>query len=432
MRKVYFLVIALLAFMLGACAKTPESSTPTLTYTAVPATPTPTAIPASPTPEAAAEEYLTSIQLGDPLPDEGAWLLVQIDFEYYLLSEDGERRIELDPSNHFSDDYIVSFIPSPTGEMVAILVGNKALGTDKNLFLWFLSENSVAHIAELYNHENFSELTFEEKDNIYFSTGQVTWSHEGSKLAFASAHLGSSTDLYVYDLETEGIRRLTSGPTQAVNLVWSPDDAYILHAGVEKLWYGYSGRGYSGWQFFSAAADGSQVNTLAAGRVEGRGDEEYLGWVSDRHILIHSGYWFCGWFDLRIMDIVSGEEYVIYPENHNGIAYSPEADLALMYINEAFEGDVEKCGHKEFPSGLRLISIPDGQVIKEGFGTGYYEPLTFNGDMPFFIQWDEQWYTVDTQGNIESFEGDPYLPEQFWDLSSEIDWVYGWVSAGGL
>jgi hypothetical protein len=443
MKRTFFLISITLIVMLSACAPTPETAPPTDTPTETqpaptataeptPLPPTDTPVPPSLTPE---EEggYPKTLQLGDPLPDDGAWLLVYLDYKYTLLSEDGEHQVEVDPYSQFSSEFYVSYSPSPTGKMVAVLVGG--FGTEKNLYLWSLTENTVTHIAEVYHPDNFAEASNDLREDVAFSAGQTAWSHDGSLLAFISAEKGASTDLYVYNLANGELLWLTSGPTLAVNPVWTPDDASILHAGVEKLYIGYSGRGYEGWQFFSAEPDGSQVHTLAAGSVEGQGDEEYLGWVSERQMLIHSGYWFCGWFDLRMLNVVSGEEYFIWRGSYSDIAYAPEAGAALVYLEPTPTIDEEYCGLPERDPGLYLLTIPDGRVTPvdtDALPDGFYDVENYSGEFPFYLNVNNRWFTVDGEGDIAPFDGIPYLPEQFWDLDLYESDIFGWVSAGGL
>ena len=43
-----------------------------------------------------------------------------------------------------------------------------------------------------------------------------------------------------------------------------------------------------------------------------------------------------------------------------------------------------------------------------------------------------QWYTVDAEGNIAIYDGNPEQSKLFGPYANQIDYVYGWVSAGGL
>lgn len=452
MNKFVILGLAIAVLLLSGCGTSPEVDSPTETFTVQPTTltattkvtatptstptlpppegnPTPTPISPTSTPDQYAG-YPTNIQLGDPLPDDGAWLLVDIDYTPILISEDGKHRIEIAIPDYLERFPTFNFLPSPDGKLIAFTASLE--GSTRKLYIWDLHQNEIIFIQDLVGAHKLIGDDFDTWFDLYFSTGFMSWSHDSGKLAFTSAHLGATTDLYMYDLATKEILWLTSGATLAVNPIWTSDDAYILHAGIEQLYFGYSGRGYRGWQFFSASVDGNKVHTLATGRVEGRGDEEFLGWVSDREILIHSGYWYCGWFDLRIMNIVTGDEHIVYKGNYNDIAFSTESNLALLYIIPAFEIDVEKCDHRYPPPGLRLLSIPNGQIIWEGLGNDFFTNEIINGVGNFFIQWPEQWYSVDTKGNIEPIAGDPRIPEQFWDFGLEARDIYGWVSAGGL
>ena len=245
--------------------------------------------------------------------------------------------------------------------------------------------------------------------------------------------LGDSSDLYVFDVASWEIRWLTDGPAQAVKPTWSLDDAYILHAAVDRLYYGFSGSGYEGWQYYSSEPDGSKNHTLAAGSVEGQGEEEYLGWVSDHQMLLHSGYWFCGYFDLRMMNAVINEEHIFWHGNYHGAAYNPEMGVALVYVDPT-ANETTECGSIDKAPGLYLVTIPGNQqtLLDVDPSSLYgYEMVTGEGYGVIFVRSGEAWIGVGPTGRTELFTGDPYLPREYWDIGLEIDEIYGWVSLGG-
>jgi Tol biopolymer transport system component len=323
--------------------------------------------------------------------------------------------------NHQGDD--VGFMPvsmeymttawkvAPHGGLVAMIQGEQI--TAKFLKLLSIPSYDIPLTIDLLDYKG-TELTFNNEQDArdfvedrYFAVGQPRWSSNGGKLAFVSSHMGPSPDVYVYDVISNEVTRLTSGPAHAVSIHWSPDDKYIYHAGVEKLWMGYSGSGYSGWTFYSAKADDSGVTTVYQSKVD-HGLENILGWYSDHEVLMDSGFWFCGRFDLRKVDIETGKRVSIWPDQYDYIAYNPTGQTALVWVSpDAFSG--EDCGPSK-GSGLYLVSIPNGRREKL---VEFDDAHLISG-----IEWDERaskfivdintiWAMVNMEGIIEMLDEQP-------------------------
>ena len=64
------------------------------------------------------------------------------------------------------------------------------------------------------------------------------WSPDGNTLAFTAALDGPSTDVHLYDVARDEVRRLTQEPDQAVILGWSPDGQWLVY--LEAYDFGYS------------------------------------------------------------------------------------------------------------------------------------------------------------------------------------------------
>jgi len=128
----------------------------------------------------------------------------------------------------------------------------------------------------------------------------------GRLLAFVGAINSDTTDLYIYDTQSQEIKQLTNDPSYAVIPSWSPDGAYILYHGVG--WEGPIGgalnvhnRLYGVW-----AVDplNGQVYSMPQpiGTYPG-----LVGWQDDQH------YLYCDDNFLRSVDVITGWETELIP-----------------------------------------------------------------------------------------------------------------------
>jgi len=178
----------------------------------------------------------------------------------------------------------------------------------------------------------------------------LTWSPDGSLLAFLGAQQGTSSDLYTYDPLSGTVNRLTDGPTEGLRPAWSPDGAYILHSGVTTLG---TGAGLGMDRVWAARADGSGVIEMYEALQSG--DENWLGWADARTPIIVSWDAGCGYKDIRTQNIETGEGRFLWTEYASDAAFSPELGLLLVSVDEW----VSDC-NDTYKQGLYLVDVRGG------------------------------------------------------------------------
>jgi hypothetical protein len=356
---------------------------------------------------------------GDMLESSGPWLMMSTDAGFWFIDQEADETGFLPIPPSFTSAYAV---PAPQGGLLAIVYSNY-VNNEKQLEIYSLVENKTLYSLDLLGYQG-DELAFEnerEKDDFaldrFQAVGRREWSSDGSQLAFVSSHLGPSPDVYTYDVDTGLVQQLTFGPSHAVGLNWSPDDEYIFHAGVDKMYVDYSGSGYSGWVFYAARADGSGIITVGEGAHDQAG-EVVVGWLSDNQALMESHYGYCGLFDLRAVNIETGANETFWPGQYDSFIFDPGSQTGLLWVSpEPLVSD--DCGPKE-ESGLYLLSFSDGGREKiQDLGEGFYLTLSWsNNATRFIIKVNDQtfktesWNTITTDGEIESFIGEPvYSPD---------------------
>ena len=175
---------------------------------------------------------------------------------------------------------------------------------DPRLFV----EQALSYIG--YNTDPFS--------NVAWQPG------EGRLLAFVGAVNGDTTDVYIYDIQSQKIKQLTDDPSYAVMPSWSPNGAYIIYHGVG--WESPIGgalhvhnRLYGVWAI--DPIDG-QVHSMPQpmGTYPG-----FVGWQDDQHYLT------CDDSLLRNVDVITGWETEIIPSCcYNEISQSTDNGALLL------------------------------------------------------------------------------------------------------
>lgn len=248
---------------------------------------------------------------------------------------------------------------SPDGRYLAYITTTDSLSWFRGLTLHILTLPDGASVADipLTSPQTEPAPGAEFGDAAIEATRAITdvpslaWSPDSTRLAFIGIMDGPSADLYLYSLADGNITRLTDGPSQGYQPMWSPDGRYIVHAGAESFG---TGAGYNMAGVWAARADGSGALPLYT---PDSGDEVFVGWVgTDTTLLVYSWQADCGPQDLRTFDIETGRSQMLW-EGCFEMAYSPESDTALIVVSS----DAPYFGPSA-EQGTYLLRLNDGGV----------------------------------------------------------------------
>jgi hypothetical protein len=285
-----------------------------------------------------------------------------------------------------------------------------------------LPEGTIQTITTLMHEDfDFSALSLEDQINaeqVWAAVGvwnTMAWSSDGTMLAFNASIDGPSADLYVYSILDGSITRLTDGPSQSVDPVWSPDDAFILHGAAVKLNWGYSGAGYDMLHVWAARPDESGVEKVFDH--EFYGYERFIQWLDDTRYLADSEEAFCGHFDLREIDIFDGVVRNLHAGHYEYHAYAPSQQQTLLAIPTYLRDDFE-CT-LSFDPGVYLLDNQSGQAVTvpqipvdEVINIVWDELASL-----FFVITDEDLYALDPPGEILIHR----VPPGMWDDDPLVD-----------
>jgi hypothetical protein len=126
---------------------------------------------------------------------------------------------------------------------------------------------------------------------------------------------------------------------------------------------------------WSAAADGSGVRVLYE---PDSGDEEWLGWVDDRTLVLYSWSAFCGPNNLRQLNIDTGEVRVLFSSHFLGAVYDPDSRTALVTLDQY----IAACSREARP-GVYLISA--GGEVSQVEASDSYEPYFARAARAFYV-----------------------------------------------
>jgi hypothetical protein len=276
------------------------------------------------------------------LSESGPWLL-------FLATPPGETSPYLWGINsdgtgltQLSEQPVLNFAVNPnpqpyTGGGLVAFVGSATEDLRQELALYFLSlpDGAISAPIPLTSAEtgfqpDAESSTETNPQDIAVAIGHrqsLAWSPDGQWLAFVGAMDGSSADLYSYQLADGTIRRLTDGPYQAYQLLWTADSSQIIHSA--QFCFLCMGGPYEGSQgIWGAAPDGSSLVTY-----QGDAPSRFVVWKDATHLLTDSGPRNGCWSDARILDIAANSVEPVDFGCYGPVVYNDDGSHALLYAN---------------------------------------------------------------------------------------------------
>jgi hypothetical protein len=368
------LIAALLEF-LPSCAPFPTaepspSSTPLTSEGVARPTQSPTLYPTkalAPTPTA-------------QLPTTGPFLLytryLGRDTSFIIVGPDGIGRSQL----RIPEGAQISYLPgsiSSDGSWIAYYTGSDTGDYDLALNVArvfdgttlppipLISESHVQDLAQIatalpterpgFYSEYPPDTDWTGPIEMTFRTGIFShaWSPVKNELAFVAQIDGPSSDVYLFDVESQSIRRLTADTFNSGYLAWSPDGEWVLYENlVPDGVYDYNGPLYA-------------VRATRPSRYPPPLESSFWwsdrGWLSDKLLLLTGQGDTGGPYDLRSVDIKTGKTQDLWPDVYEDMAIDPRnALIALSAAPSAYDFAIPAT-HLE--DGLYFVAL-DGRRRK--------------------------------------------------------------------
>ena len=190
----------------------------------------------------------------------------------------------------------------------------------------------------------------QDADRAVLVENRPVWNHAGTAFLFLSGHEGRA-NLYLYDVQTQAVRRLASPPHNAAWPEWSPDDAWVLYHDVEAFG---TGAGPTGGALWRLPATGASVPRRLT--PDDEHFEAVIAWAN-AHTALTSYVSLTGPDHFAAVDVATGKRVhadVAHPTclPRRGVPVrSFSRPERVMYLADPLEG----CGDRwEWPEPVRV------------------------------------------------------------------------------
>jgi WD40 repeat protein len=210
-----------------------------------------------------------------------------------------------------------------------------------------VNSGAVPPDLAVYGEANYA---YELQGAFEYGIKTLAWSPQGRYLAFSGQMDGLSSDLYVLDMQTMDVERLTSGPGMMQRLSWSPDGEWIMHASANVIGAG------TGVTNHAASRDGSQVVSFPANL----GLQEGV-WLTNNLYTVNDADNGPGEYDLMVLNVRDGSVTTIFEGAFFSYAFDPDTNTILLQSYPFFDSDPEQGLYRieaSAPFQLTRLSAP--------------------------------------------------------------------------
>jgi hypothetical protein len=243
------------------------------------------------------------------LKPEGPWLLLETDHGLWAANPDGSGMAQLTDVDYWNGG--LPDAVQPAGNQIVFISPGSNDFHHMALNLLSLPDGHVTKITDLtsaqteaYADSGPGEPGFEALRAVSERLSYA-WSPDGARLAFVGVMDGPSAEVYIYDLASGTIRRVSRDDAQDFSPSWSPDGNHLLYLGAEGFGTG-AGMVMAG--VWSADGEGNNAALLYPSDSSG---EEIIGWLDDTTAVIDSWTPSCGSAQLRLYGVVSKQQVML-------------------------------------------------------------------------------------------------------------------------
>jgi len=314
------------------------------------------------------------------------WMIINSTAGLWAANPDGTGMQQLLAGNQWQSDF--SWAIQPKGNLVVVITSGADHYHNLALNLLSLPDGSLKKITDLSNSQTEPAPDEGPGSNAMEAMRAISehtsycWSPDGTRLAFIGAMDGPSADVYLYDLASGAITRVSTDPAQDFSPSWSPDGNHLLFLGADGFG---SGAGMVMNGVWSADGDGSNVTLLYPTTSTG---EEMFGWRDNQTAVLDT------W------DVVNGPAHLrLY-----NITTKETTSLASGHVSTA----VADSGN--------LFSSADPGAVLFGGDTGLWlmpsnqnDPTFLSGNQVDSVQWirDSSMFEVRfSDGSLATYEAD--------------------------
>ena len=371
MKRIF--VFLMLAFLVFACTATAPRLAPTDTLSSTP-TPLATVTSAqSSTPVPSTASPATTAVAHSALTTQGPYLA-------YLRSQGGRYEIVFTDADGSGQEIIpypadantqvglpsLSSTLSPDGKWLAYYTGSagKCFGNggadtaDLALNLVNLANGKSQVVTRLLSHDypkNFVQaaqqldqetLSADVLQNAFVCgiTQAIAWSGDGRYLAFAGQMDGLSSDLYLYDMLSQTITRLSSGPEELQIIAWSQDGRWIL------TWGSYAEGEGMVYDLYVTSLDGSDVHKLPVSSCD------TTSWLDDQTCFSFESENGVGTYNLALVNIKTSQVVPVWAGEFSSLAVSADHQW-LAYFSHLSSQALKTGSDPNFTPGLYLVNL---------------------------------------------------------------------------